>query len=589
MFAIFGGNIIEINEISFNMAMRMIRRRTMKINTIKRISVFAVVIMMVLSMAACGERGTNTPGGNTNATVTPTPAESDNLLAKYDPPIEMTAWRFLNNGIQFKEGDDIENNIWIDYYREVFGINLKYDWVVPEEQFEQKMNIAIASGNLPDLMWLNNKNLIELANDGMLYDLTELYQTRTSEFTKSILEQDITSFNTAKVNGKLYAIPHTGSAIDSLQILYVRTDWLENLGLEVPTTMQELLEVIEAFTKNDPDRNGKDDTYGLGLTKNFIKDNHFGATGFFAGYHAYVRRWIENENGDIVYGSIQPEVKTALLELQRLYKEGMIDPEFGVKDRNKVQESIAAGKIGVMYGGMSTPGAILKFNAENDPNAEWVALELVSADSDPAMPITKMPVNRYYAVNADYEHPEAIMKLVEAGSAGYARDSKEKADEWSNKLSHDENGIAVWQYQVLGYEPAKKNLTAHYNVVKALTTGDTSILNAEEQGYYDRIKLYEAGDRSYYGDAHIFGTPGSFDIIDKYVKSENYLYDKFYGSATPTMVERSATLEAMEEEVFTKIIMGDSIDLFDKFVEDWKKLGGDQITKEINEWYGTVK
>lgn len=45
----------------------------------------------------------------------------------------------------------------------------------------------------------------------------------------------------------------------------------------------------------------------------------------------------------------------------------------------------------------------------------------------------------------------------------------------------------------------------------------------------------------------------------------------------------------MEEEVFTKIIMGDSIDLFDKFVEDWKKLGGDQITKEINEWYGTVK
>jgi len=451
------------------------------------------------------------------------------------------------------------------------------------------MNIAIASGDLPDLMWLNNKNLIELANNGMLYDLTDLYQTRTSDFTKSILEQDIVSFNTAKVNGKLYAIPHTGSAIDSLQILYVRTDWLENLGLEVPKTMQDLLKVIEAFTKNDPDQNGKDDTYGLGLTKNFIKDNHFGATGFFAGYHAYIRRWIDDGNGNIVYGSIQPEVKTALLELQRLYKEGMIDPEFGVKDRNKVQESIAAGKIGVMYGGMSTPGAILKFNAVNDPNAEWVALELVSTDDKPAMPITKMPVTRYYAVNAKYKHPEAIMKLVEAGSAGYSRDSKDKADEWYDKLNYDENGIAVWQYQVLGYEPAKKNLIAHYNVVKALETGDTSILNAEEQGYYDRIKLYQAGDRNHYGDAHIFGTPGSFDIIDKYVQSGNYLYDKFYGSPTPTMVERNATLEAMEEEVFTKIIMGEPIELFDKFVEDWKKLGGDQITKEINEWYGTVK
>ena len=228
----------------------------MKLKMAKRISVLALTALIVLSLAACGKTGTNTPGANVTPTVGATPnapADSEDLLAKYDPPIEMTAWRFLNDGIQFAEGQDIENNVWIDYYREKFGIILKYVWVVPQEQFEQKMNIAIASGDLPDLMWLNNKNLIELANNGMLYDLTDLYQTRTSDFTKSILEQDIVSFNTAKVNGKLYAIPHTGSAIDSLQILYVRTDWLENLGLEVPKTMQDLLKVIEAFTKNDPD------------------------------------------------------------------------------------------------------------------------------------------------------------------------------------------------------------------------------------------------------------------------------------------------------------------------------------------------
>ena len=47
----------------------------------------------------------------------------------------------------------------------------------------------------------------------------------------------------------------------------------------------------------------------------------------------------------------------------------------GVKDRNKVQESIAAGKIGVMYGGMSTPGAVLKFNAVNDPDS-WNGRQL---------------------------------------------------------------------------------------------------------------------------------------------------------------------------------------------------------------------
>lgn len=553
----------------------------MKNNFMKRISLVVLTLAIILSATACGNTQT-TP----EPTAPPTQEQEipEDLLAKYDPPITLRAWRFQNNGIQFANGDTIEDNVWIDYYREVFGINLEYDWVVPEDQWEQKMNISIASGDLPDVMWLNNKALIDMAENDMLYDLTDLYETHTSDFTKSILEQDITSFNTAKVNDRLMAIPHTGSAIDQLQILYVRTDWLENLGLEMPTNMEELLNVAKAFKENDPDGNKVDDTYGIGVTKGFVGDNHFGLTGFFAGYHGYLKRWVKDESGNLAYGSIQPEIKEGLAKLQEMYKEGLIDPEFGIKDRAKVQESVAAGKLGIMYGGMSTPGAVLKFNAVNDPDAEWEAIELVSTDDQTAQPITKMPVTRYYAVSKDSKHPEALMKLIEQGSSGYARDSKDNKDEWSDKLTHVD-GIAVWQYQVTGYEPAKKNLIAHQNVVKALETGDTSNLNDEEQGYYDRIQDHRAGDRNFYGDDRIFGTPSSFDIIEKYVDSGEYLYDEFYGSLTPTMVEKKATLEAMEEEVFTRIIMGESIDSFDKFVEDWKKLGGDQITKEVNEWY----
>ncbi|MNY47132.1 hypothetical protein D3C86_1823750 [compost metagenome] len=73
------------------------------------------------------------------------------------------------------------------------------------------------------------------------------------------------------------------------------------------------------------------------------------------------------------------------------------------------------------------------------------------------------------------------------------------------------------------------------------------------------------------------------------MKDDNYLLDAFYGAATPAMVEKNASLQKLEEEVFTKIIMGQSIDTFDKFVEDWKKLGGDQITKEVNDWYAKSK
>lgn len=70
-----------------------------------------------------------------------------------------------------------------------------------------------------------------------------------------------------------------------------------------------------------------------------------------------------------------------------------------------------------------------------------------------------------------------------------------------------------------------------------------------------------------------------------YVKNNQYKPNQFVGAPTPSMVQKNANLAKMELEVFTKIILGDSLDRFDTFVEDWKRLGGEQMTKEVNDWY----
>lgn len=554
----------------------------------------ALVILLVLCIglapAAFAAGGSERPETGTAAPAAA--AGPIDPLAPYDPPITQTAWRYLNAGIQFAPGDTIEDNVYIDMYRDDFGINLKYAWAVPEEQFEQKVNISIASGDLPDIMWLKNKQLMDLVESGDLYDLTELFELYTSDDTKSIIQQDQAAFDTAKIGGRLMAIPHTASSVDSIQILYVRTDWLENLGLKVPTTMQELLKVAEAFTTQDPDRNGRNDTFGLALTKNAFKitENHAAATGFVAGYHGYLRRWVKDGAGGLAYGSIQPQVRQALLALQDMYRRGLLDQEFGVKDRAKVTESITAGKVGITYGGMSSPGAFLKQNVLLDSAAEWQAIPLVSIDTVTAEPIAKLNVTRFYAVNKRNKHPEALLKLLENGTKGYLRGEQGQSPEDASKYGVTPEGIAVWQYQIIGYEPAMKNLVAHNNVLSALSTGDLSVLNAEERGYYDRIMLYRTqNDRNFWGDERIFGSPSSFDVVAKHVADKSYILDGFYGAYTPTMVERLATLDAMEDEVFTKIVMGEPIEAFDKFVADWKKLGGDQITREVNEWYARNK
>jgi putative aldouronate transport system substrate-binding protein len=84
----------------------------------------------------------------------------------------------------------------------------------------------------------------------------------------------------------------------------------------------------------------------------------------------------------------------------------------------------------------------------------------------------------------------------------------------------------------------------------------------------------------------VFGPEGSYSIIDYYNNKNLGIYSEFQGAATPTMSQKMSSLKKMQDEAFTKIIMGQSpISAFDKFVEDWKKLGGDRITEEVNEWY----
>ena len=107
--------------------------------------------------------------------------------------------------------------------------------------------------------------------------------------------------------------------------------------------MQDVFDIAEAFTKNDPDGNGKNDTYGLGFQKD-IWGGLFGAEGIANGFHAYPRTWVKDDNGELVYGSIQPEMKPLFKKLQEFYKDGIIDQEFSVKDAWTVGERLRQGK-----------------------------------------------------------------------------------------------------------------------------------------------------------------------------------------------------------------------------------------------------
>jgi len=545
----------------------------------------AMMAVALLALSACsGKDGdpaaqeTAKPANETKKEEQKEPQTAD-PMGKYDPPITLTTGRDVTESMKFEEGRSIDNNIWYDAYRDTLGIQVKNDWIVKGgEAYTNKTNIAIASGEIPDVLADNALQLKNLVEAGMIEDLTGVYEKYASPFTKDLLKEDGgLALKASTFGGKLYALPLTNSNLDEAPMLWVRDDWMKKLNLPEPATIDGMIAIAKAFKEQDPDGNGQSDTYGLALVKEAQ------IPGFFNGFHAYPGTWVKGKDGTIVYGSIQSEMKGALQKLADMYKAGYFDKEFGVKDGPKYDELVASGKVGMLYGPMYAPLANVKNNKLNDPKAEWKAYPIPSADGQPALAQVGVSANSFYVVKKGYKHPEAVVKLM-----NFWNDKS-----WDNgdaSLSRNvEKGIDLWPYGLVKAFPVLKNVKAHRAVKAALDSKNPAGLDMEQKFYYDRIQeWFEKGDivGNGWGFYRSFGKDGAgMEIVDRYLTENKLKNTEFLGGSTPTMAEKMATLNKMESVMTIKIILGQSgIEEFDKFVKDWNELGGAKITEEVNNW-----
>ena len=510
------------------------------------------------------------------------PASLDEFLApvpeKYDPEIEISTVGIAWPTIVYPDGDDINNNVWKRAYQSKYGIKVTNEWAVPSDQYEQRVNLMLSSGDLPDFFQANPTQFKQLADEGRIADLTEVYNNATERVKNAVTEGGSVPLDSATLDGKIMAIPHSTVAKEGAAVLWVRKDWLEKVGMEPPTTVDELLAISAAFV--DQDANGQGNTVGLALDNQLTY-----ASGFLAGHGAYRRIWLDDGSGQLVYSSIQPQVKEALGKLQELYANGQIDLEFGTKNGEALWEDMASGRIG-MYYGSGYDGPIPLGNVKlNFPDSDWYSLPIPSATADPAKPMVSLGIAGYWVVNPEMEHPEALPALIDFWVQAFYDST---LDEVYTTFNQGDNNNSLWRMNSAQVVKPYKNL----NVAKAITaivesgSTDTSTLNAEGRGYYELISSWlNDGNLEGWGWNAIYGPGGAMvEVIDAYVQADQFVQSAFYGSPTPTMVSKLSTLETTEVETFTRIIQGASLDEFDTFVEDWKSLGGDDITAEVNEW-----
>lgn len=566
---------------------------------LKQAWLLALAILLVLLAACSGSGGNNdakssSPAGSGTAAAKDdqkdSPAAAD-PFGKYAETVTIQ----IGQGIDptdktLPQGDSPENNQYTRHVKDQLNIETKIIWQSAKgKDYDQKINLAIASDDLPDLVVVNDAQLRQMVKAGQLADLTQVYDEYASPAIKGIIEKtEGRAIAAVTFDGKMMALPNVTARGDALHMMWIRKDWLDKLGLEVPRTMDELTAVAKAFVEQDPDGNGKPDTIGISgpqsggkLYANFIasSNNTFGFDPIFSSYLSYPGFWIEKD-GQAAYGSIQPETKDALAKLRELYASGLIDKEMSI--RKDAAEPVVNGKAGIFFGPFWMGYWPLPDAIKNDPKANWQAYALPLDKNGSYSPHMATPSNTFLAVRKGFEHPEAALKLM-------------------NLLVRDEGkfdvSVSLDHYPVrIVYAPVDEVEFSYQKLLEFLqgkTTADAldipgyKLLKSDAENVKKaKLEPYDNNDIQYWdtSDIGVWSRQYSLFVGGKpLLEPRNEVYSLTY-SQTKTMESRWPTLEKLETETFLKIIMGaEPVEAFDKFVEDWKRQGGDIITKEVAE------
>lgn len=244
-----------------------------------------------------------------------------------EPPV-ITA--ILDTVIQEWEGQDR----FTEEYERKTGIRLEIIQP-PHQQYMDSLFLHISSGRLPDVCEILPEYLPRLVNSEIAVELDGFIDS--ARYLDGIPGEILDSVRYA--DESIYGFPaRDGGGC----VTYIRRDWLDNLGLAVPRTWEELLHVFESFTEDDPDRNGRDDTYGYTDMSSATQDwyNRAVFLDARAEIHWNGSRWVD--------GFSDPSIRGALERLVELNRRGLIDPGFISNTTYSARNKFFNGEAGVI-------------------------------------------------------------------------------------------------------------------------------------------------------------------------------------------------------------------------------------------------
>lgn len=513
----------------------------------KLLSFLAVLTLVAGLLAACS--GDDETSSNKNENGNNNNGEEGNNGGS-DEPVKITAMYTLHT--PETPGDYI-----LDQIEEATNTELDIQWI-PDGNYEERLNTAFATNTLPQVTMIGNTTMYNQFKEAIRADQFWEIGPYLEEFPNlSKLKPEI--IENTKVDGKVYAL-YQGRPLSRQGLIY-RKDWADNLGISAPTNVDELKDMLQAFTEEDPDGNGKDDTIGLTDRSDLV----YGAFKTVSSWFGTPNYWGEKD-GELLPEFMFDEYVATMDYIKEIRANGWMNQDFPVTSKSDQQDMIKNGTAGAYIGSMADVISIYNDAKELNPDVEYDVQNVIEGP-DGEFGVWAIPGYGsvlLFSKNA-IETEDELKDIL-----GFY--DKLMSTEVANLLVWGEEGI---HYKTVegGIELLEENRQRIDTEVRPLLAME--IGEPETSGRYEMISTYETKAKA-----------------EELIKDNNkyLIHDPTNTLESETMIQDGERLKQIITDATYNYMLGEiDLDGFNKQVEKWKNEGGDQVIKEYNEAYSALQ
>lgn len=428
---------------------------------------------------------------------------------------------------------------------------LEIEWV-PNEVYTDKMNSSLTTNSLKKATFVKYTDYILLKyaiRSGAFWEIGPYLKDYPNlrYLDSSILQQ-------AAVEGKIYGLYTERQS--SRQGAIIRKDWLDHLGLDVPSTIDELYEVLWQFTYNDPDNNGMDDTFGL-VDRN---DLVFGAFKTISSYFGTPNNWAVEQN-KLIPEFETPEYMDTMNFMRKLYLEKLINQDFAITSKQVQRDFFIRGTAGVYIGSMTDSQRLYDEAKKINPKVEYVLVNRIAGPK--GYRVWSIP-----NYNGLYLFSKKAIKTED--------ELREILAFFDRTMDKDVSNLMRYGFEGR-HHTVTDGIVTLPDSSSALRVQEVNALHALMIADLSNPNLMEVEERE-----HLMAL--AEDLSED---NENFLVkDPTVSLESPTYDEKGVELQKIISDATYNYIIGNLDEAgFYNEVERWKRTGGSQIIEEFNKAY----